>query len=182
MAIVALNNLHICTMIIVPLRTLHIGTLTTLPLDTLHACTMTIVFLDTFYILAMHATLTARDFFNANVYLPGPFTCIFSKTSPELWLTPGPVTQTKIGQTARRYRRLMQVLVLSARGIEIGSKTCVLVFPGWHFEIVSTVLIFRDSLVCFIKYSMLCCIDFFVKCFNIELVFNKKRLLWFNDL
>ena len=41
-------------------------------------------------------TLTARDFFLANFYLSGPFTCIFSKTSPEfllcwLWLTPVPV-------------------------------------------------------------------------------------------
>ena len=30
---------------------------------------------------AMHATLKARDFFLANFYPPGPFTCIFSKTS-----------------------------------------------------------------------------------------------------
>ena len=33
--------------------------------------------------IAMHATLTARDFFFANFYPSGPFTCIFSKTSPE---------------------------------------------------------------------------------------------------
>ena len=33
--------------------------------------------------LAIHATLTARDFFLAYFYPPGPFTCIFSKTSPD---------------------------------------------------------------------------------------------------
>ena len=33
--------------------------------------------------IVMHATLTARDFFLANFYSPGPFTCIFSKTSPK---------------------------------------------------------------------------------------------------
>ena len=32
--------------------------------------------------VAMHAMLTARDFFLANFYPSGPFTCIFSKTSP----------------------------------------------------------------------------------------------------
>ena len=34
----------------------------------------------------MHATLTARDFFLANFYPSGPFTCIFSKISPEFFL------------------------------------------------------------------------------------------------
>ena len=33
--------------------------------------------------IAIHATLTARDFFLAYFYLSGPFTCIFSKTSPD---------------------------------------------------------------------------------------------------
>ena len=42
--------------------------------------------------LAIHATLTARDFFLANFYPSGQFTCIFFKTSPkfvlsQLWLT-----------------------------------------------------------------------------------------------
>ena len=32
--------------------------------------------------IAIHATLTARDFFLAYFYHSGPFTCIFSKTSP----------------------------------------------------------------------------------------------------
>ena len=55
--------------------------------------------------MAIHATLIARDFFPANVYPSGPFTCIFSKTSPvfflcQLWLTPVPL-----------------VPVLTARGI-----------------------------------------------------------------
>ena len=43
--------------------------------------------------IAMHATLTARNFFLADFYPSGPFTWIFSSTSPEfflclLWLTP----------------------------------------------------------------------------------------------
>ena len=33
--------------------------------------------------IAIHATLTARDFFLAYFYTSGPFTCIFSKTSPD---------------------------------------------------------------------------------------------------
>ena len=42
--------------------------------------------------IAMHATPAARDLFLANFYPSGPFTRIFSKTSPEfflrwLWLT-----------------------------------------------------------------------------------------------
>ena len=46
--------------------------------------------------IAIHATLTARNFFLAYFYPSGPFTCIFSKTSPNfflcwLWLTPDPV-------------------------------------------------------------------------------------------
>ena len=32
--------------------------------------------------IAIHATLAARDFFLAYFYPSGPFTCIFSKTSP----------------------------------------------------------------------------------------------------
>ena len=44
--------------------------------------------------IAMHATLTGRDFFLANFYTSGPFICIFSKTSPDFFLcwlrlTPG---------------------------------------------------------------------------------------------
>ena len=36
--------------------------------------------------IAIQATLTARDFFLANVYLSGPSTCIFSKTPPGFFL------------------------------------------------------------------------------------------------
>ena len=32
--------------------------------------------------IAIHATLTAKDFFLAYFYTSGPFTCTFSKTSP----------------------------------------------------------------------------------------------------
>ena len=35
---------------------------------------------------AIHATLTARDFFLAYFYPSSPFTCIFSKTSPNFFL------------------------------------------------------------------------------------------------
>ena len=46
--------------------------------------------------IAIHATLTAGDFFLAYFYPSDPFTRIFSKTSPNfflcwLWLTPAPV-------------------------------------------------------------------------------------------
>ena len=46
--------------------------------------------------IAIHATLTARDFFLAYFYPSRPFTSIFSKTSPDfflcwLWLTLVPV-------------------------------------------------------------------------------------------
>ena len=34
---------------------------------------------------AIHATLTARDFFLAYFYTSSPFTCIFSKTSPKIF-------------------------------------------------------------------------------------------------
>ena len=36
--------------------------------------------------IAMHATFTARGFFLANSYPSSPFTCIFSKTSPKIFL------------------------------------------------------------------------------------------------
>ena len=36
--------------------------------------------------IAIHATLTGRDFFLANFYPSSPFTCIFSKTFPEFFL------------------------------------------------------------------------------------------------
>ena len=36
--------------------------------------------------IAMHATLTARDFFLAGFYRSSPFTCIFFKTSSKFFL------------------------------------------------------------------------------------------------
>ena len=53
--------------------------------------------------IAIHATLTGRGFFLAYFYPSGPYTCIFSKTSPEfflcwLWLTPVPVQAHRIKQ------------------------------------------------------------------------------------
>ena len=52
-------------------------------------------------------TLTAKDFFLVNFYPSGPFTCIFSKTSPDffvcwLWLTPVPVKAPAVGSCGRR--------------------------------------------------------------------------------
>ena len=35
--------------------------------------------------IAIHAALSARDFFLADFYPSGPFTCIFSKTSPDFF-------------------------------------------------------------------------------------------------
>ena len=73
----------------------------------------------------MYATLTARVFFRANFYTPGPFTYLFSPKNlyrilPVLAMANagscvGP--QNKIGHPARCYRRLLQVLLLSARRI-----------------------------------------------------------------
>ena len=46
---------------------------------------------------AIHATLTARDFFLAYVYPSSPVTCIFSKTSPNFFRVD---LQNKIGHPA----------------------------------------------------------------------------------
>ena len=53
--------------------------------------------------------------------------------------------QNKLGHPAHHYRHLMQVPVLSARGIWIGSETCVIVFLGLRFKIVDVVrvVVFR---------------------------------------
>ena len=57
--------------------------------------------------IAIHASLPARNFFPAYFYPSSPFTCIFSKTSPDfslcwLWLTHGSCVgpQNKIGHPA----------------------------------------------------------------------------------
>ena len=36
--------------------------------------------------IAMHTMPTARAFFLANFYPPSPFTCIFTKTSPKIFM------------------------------------------------------------------------------------------------
>ena len=47
--------------------------------------------------------------------------------------------QNKIGHGTHRYRHLMPVPVLSARGIETGCKTSVTVFLGLRSEIVDMI-------------------------------------------
>ena len=49
--------------------------------------------------------------------------------------------QNRKGHPAHRYRQLMQVPVLSARGIYIGSRTCVIVFLGLQSRIVDFIRI-----------------------------------------
>ena len=53
--------------------------------------------------------------------------------------------------------------MISAHGIYISSKTCVIVFLGWHFEIVRIILTFRERLVCSMRYGVYV---FYVKYFN----------------
>ena len=65
--------------------------------------------------IAIHATLTARDFFLAYFYPSGPFTCIFPKTSPVFSFLCKPAEYN-------RSPYWMQVPVLSARGMQIGLK------------------------------------------------------------
>ena len=92
---------------------------------------------------------TARDFFLANFYSPGPLNCIFSKLSLDFFMLAVSNTgsyvgsHNKTGHPARRYTQLIQVPVLGFN--RIGSKTRVVVFLGWQFEIVSVILILRES-------------------------------------
>ena len=74
--------------------------------------------------IAMHATLTARNFFLANFYPAGPFTCIFSQNLCRVFPVLAVANtgscvdpQSNLGHPARGYRELMQVPVLSARGV-----------------------------------------------------------------
>ena len=81
----------------------------------------------------MHATPTAMDFFLANFYPSGPFTCIFQKLSRVFPVLTVANTSSCVGPQNEisdpdHHRQLKQVPVLSARGIEIGSKTCIIVF------------------------------------------------------
>ena len=118
----------------------------------------------------MHASPTAQDFFLANFYAPGLFTCIFpnpSRVFPVLAVANtgscvGP--QNEIGHPAH-HRQLIEVPLLSARGIWIGSKICVVVSLGLHFKIVSIILTFRKRLMCSIQYEMCCVV--FVSLWNI---------------
>ena len=73
---------------------------------------------------AIHATPTARDFFLANFYPPGQFICIFfTNRSRGMPVSAAANTgshvgpQNEIGHPAGRYRQLMQVPELIARGI-----------------------------------------------------------------
>ena len=47
--------------------------------------------------IAIHATLTAREFFLAYFYPSSPFTCIFSKTSPDFFLLAAANTGSCVG-------------------------------------------------------------------------------------
>ena len=63
--------------------------------------------------------------------------------------------QNETGHPADRYRQLVQVpLFMSARGI--GSKICVIVFLGWHFDIVGIIMTFRERLVRSVIYEVCC--------------------------
>ena len=77
---------------------------------------------------AMHATLTARDFFLANFYPSGPFTCIFfPKPLPSFvvfcvcfFFSPVVAvasTSSCVGLQNKIGTLLMQIPVLSARGM-----------------------------------------------------------------
>ena len=72
---------------------------------------------------AMHATPTAGEFFLAKFFPSDPFTCIFCKPLTSFAVSGVASTdscvgpQNKFGHPAQRYRQLMQVPVLSARGI-----------------------------------------------------------------
>ena len=67
---------------------------------------------------AIHDMLTARGFFLAIFYPSGPFTCIFSNLSQAFPVAnTGSCVGPEIGHPAHRHRRLIQVPVLSARGI-----------------------------------------------------------------
>ena len=121
--------------------------------------------------IATHATPTARDFFRANFYSPGPFKfqLLFFFSLPQNLSRVFPVLsvantsscvgpQSKIGHPAHCYTQLMQVPVLRARGIQIGCETCVSAFLGWHFEIIDVILNLRERLVCSSKIYDVCCV------------------------
>ena len=69
--------------------------------------------------IAIHATLTAKDFFLAYFYPSGPFTCIFSKTSPDFFCVGCGLTHGScLGPQKKKKVTLPDAgPVLSARGI-----------------------------------------------------------------
>ena len=96
--------------------------------------------------IAMHASPTARDFFLELIFTHWSIHLHFfqnlSRIFPKLAVdNTGSCVglQDIIGHPARRSRQLMQVPVLSARGI-IGPKhTLLLFFLCWHFEIADVI-------------------------------------------
>ena len=81
--------------------------------------------------------------------------------------------QNKTGHPAHSYTQLMQVPVLCARGIEIGSKTCGIVFLGLRSDIVDITLSSRERLVCSLKYQV-CCVNFVCEIFDGVVVLEKE--------
>ena len=68
--------------------------------------------------IAMHATLPARDCFLDYFYPSSPFTCIFSKTSPDFFSVLNVAnTASCVGPQNKIGHPEMQVSVSSARGI-----------------------------------------------------------------
>ena len=78
------------------------------------------------------AIQAAKNFFLANSYSSGSFTCICFKNLYQVFPVLAVANtgscvglQNKIGLPANCHRQLMKVPVLSARGIVVGSKTCI---------------------------------------------------------
>ena len=56
--------------------------------------------------IAIHATLTARDFFLAYFYFSGPFSCIFSKHLPSLFFSQCWLLLTLVPVLARKIKQV----------------------------------------------------------------------------
>ena len=94
----------------------------------------------------MRTTPTASAFFLTDFYSSGPFTSILFQNRSRVFPVLAVVNtgswvglQNKMGHLAHRYRHLMQVSLLSVRGMLIGSKTCFVAFLGLHLEIVDMI-------------------------------------------
>ena len=74
--------------------------------------------------------------------------------------------QNRIGHPAHRHRRLMQVPVLSARGIEMGSKTCAVVHHSNGIQTAPVALGGSQNM---------CCINSYAKQLNTVVVAKKKK-------